>query len=983
MILHRESLLYEEAKLALSRLSEVSSEKRPPIQSETRSTEALEEIMDLLGLNLQPDAIICKVDNENVEIATCTPLVMLFGEFAKILGEGEPSPIEEKVLLNQCTFIASLPDRFANILINASWSPKSLEVDVDLLITRISQALCCFLLVFHKHSPIDNVEETLKKKHYHFRKRNARLVCEFMIQIMVRRGYMKVFYQFFISSIRNMTTMFSTISEEVIPFVFKSIYKCSFKNWKASNENMERALIVRNNTNLYWSDWNAWILQTAEKDSSLKKLLVNSLIWMISFPKKKNSDVPNDTLLVFNALQDELFITQTSCVPNERGVLRIIFRGILPQILGNPKNEEGVDELSEIEINIFKEILKKWGNRDFVEKGSIELNTTLANAVLYILMHIKERMIKCDGNRHLPRILLQPLLAGVSARFEIIRTNEMRNEAITVASAFASFFVTEKEALHAFSNLDQFPGLINEWLKSEIDPSKVPGSLQVFHDDSTRDNNNNDNNKDKTKFILCRRNLEEDEFPLDPNDRFTFFCRRDPTVTTEKLKLSNTGTVVFNYQNTVNRGNLFSFGKTVHEPDALEDNISILVTLRESYNAIMGIGRSSNAQLYEVQQAIESGLRGLFTSLNNIKEKLGVWKEQNVDGEIMRSRTKIGRELNPMIPSLLPTLISLTIHAPQERHDELMKLRYMNIVSLIIVSPENALNQLSKMLYSAHYGVFQRVEMAKAIGEAAKYLSQVEITLKSQETSENTKNRNNQGLHKRIYPPIPTESRASPSIIVTEGKETRRWGNAVTERVNKKKKQYSSYLAEVVSFFISALLAKAGDDHFAFFRDSDPYAPGEILRSICIIVQCIASSRHIAPFLCENIMSFALVVVTQHPLLVIKRQGWILIGEVMRSWCGAGPLVPSETSSIPSRSVFGGSVSYVFSEEWLKMQQTLHALFEKIKDDPSSAEPAFLVLADMQDLVMSKRDLEFMGKRVLNTKKISVATEKESNIKIH
>ncbi|ORC84657.1 uncharacterized protein TM35_000421150 [Trypanosoma theileri] len=971
MIKHGEGPLYEEAKLALCKLSEVSTKKKPLIQAEERSTEAVEEIMDLLGLNVQPEVIICKVDGEIIEVSTSTPLVMLFGEFAKSLGEGELLPIEEKVLLNQCTFVASLPDRLANILINASWSPKSLEIDIDLFITRISQALCSFLLVIHKTSPIDNVEESFKQKHYQFRKQNAALVCEFMIQTMVRRGYMKVFYQFFILSIRNQE-MFSIISEEIIPLVFKAIFKCSFKNWEVSSENMERTLVVRNNNKLYWSEWNSWILQTSEKDSNLKKLLVTSLIRMISFSKKK-SDIPNDKLLMFNALHDEIFITQILSVPNERGVLRIIFRGILPEIVDQPKNEKEVDELSEIEINIFKEIFNKWGSHDFVEKGSVELNTTLANAVLYILLHVKERMIKCE-NKRLPHILLQPLLAGVSERFEIIRSNEMRNEAITVASAFATFFVGEKEALHAFSNLEQFPGLINEWLKGEIDPSRLPGSLQVFNEDLPHNDN------DKTKFILCRRNLEEDEFPLDPNDSFTFFCRRDPTVTT-KLKLSNTDSVVFYDQNTVNRGKLFSFGKTIHEQDELEDNISILVTLRESYNAIMGIGRSSNAQLHEVQQEIESGLRGLFTALKNIKEKLGIWKEQTVNGEIMLSRKKIGRELNPMIPLLIPTLMTLTIHAPEERHNELMKLRYLNIVSLIIVSPENALNQLSKMLYSAHYGVFQRVEMAKAIGEAAKYLSQVEITLKSQETSENIKNRSNQGLQKRIYPPIPTESTAPLSIRVTEGKETRRWGNAVIERVEKKKKQYSSYLAEVVSFFISTLLAKAEDDHFSFFRDSDPYTPGEVLRTICIIVQCIASARHVAPILCESIMSFALVVVTHHPLLVIRKQGWILIGELMRSWCGAGPLIPSETSPIPSRSVFGGSVSYVFSEKWLAMQQTLQALFEKIKDDPSSAEPAFLVLADMQDLVMSKRDMEVMENRVVNTKKITVAAVKENTIK--
>ncbi|KEG07574.1 hypothetical protein DQ04_09381000 [Trypanosoma grayi] len=623
-----------------------------------------------------------------------------------------------------------------------------------------------------------------------------------------------------------------------------------------------------------------------------------------------------------------------------------------------------------MEEKIFTEIFQQWGSSDIVEKGSIQLNTTLANAVLYVLLHIKERSAEKGKNR-LPHVLLQSLLSGISVRFGCVRTTGMRDESITVASAFASFFVSDSEAAHAFSDLGQFPALLDDWLKDESQPTGMPGMSHVTSTD-TRENVGND-----AHIIFVRRSLKDEEYPLNPDSAFTFFCRRNSTVPI-RSSLPEKGAVLFNPESIVNHGQLLSFGKTSHDEDELDDNISVLTTVRESYNAIMGIGRSTGAQLYEIQQEIESGLRGFSLSLQSLKDKLGVWKEKTLDGAMLPSRERVGRELDPMVSSLLPALMSLTIHAPEERCNELMNLRYSVLVSLIILTPEHALEQLGKMVYSSHYGVHQRVEMAKAIGEAARYLSKIEIHATSQAKTQWDTNQKEDSVSKRIYPPIRSGSKKHVAIIATEGKETRRWGNAVAGRGGPKSKIYTNYLSEVVNFFVSALLKRAEDEHFAFFRDNDPYAPSEVLKSLGIVVQCIASSRHVAPALCESIFSFALIVVTQHPLSVVRRQGWILIGEVMRSWCGAGPLVPNDDSSAVSRSVFGGSLSYTFSEDWLQAQQVLAAASKKVQEDSSCVDVAFLVLADLQDLVLAKQAVEIMETRVIDAKRIYVTDVRDN-----
>ncbi|RNE96629.1 uncharacterized protein Tco025E_09681 [Trypanosoma conorhini] len=968
--------LYEGAKLALSKFARPASADGSVSLSGKPPVDAMEHLIGMLSLDSQPEAIICKSENELVELATSTPLVRFLCEFASSLRKEEPSQMDFQILQTRCTFVASLPDRVANALMSTFGPKNTLELDVELLVTRICQSLWQFLFALHEAAPRETVHVSSSMNRYEFTKTNALLVCEVLINSLLRRGLTQTLFQCFIGSLKAALPSVNP-SEEILPFVFKAVYKSYVGSGEFPDTSMRSLAVVKPNIGRYWSDWNVWCLRAAERNSALKPLFISSLTKMINIPSN-TAETSSDTIAISKALVKEIFVTATSYLPTERAVLRIIFRDLLPRLLPQ-HSEEGEAKLPEIKKTVFTELMQRWGNRDVIEKESVKLNTTLANSVLYTLFDIKEYHVK-DAKEHLPTVLLQPLLAGISARFEIVRADSLRNEAITVASAFATFFVGDDEARNAFSNLEQFPGLLNEWLKSEVEPTMI---AEVALLPPTEAQQGATHGKEKPP-LFRRRGIDDEEYPLNPDSPFTFFCRNDSATTRKNATSASGGTVIFNPASIVDHANLPSFGQIFNEQDELEENVRVLVTLRESYNAVMGVGRSSQAQAYEVQQAVESGLRGFARALQRLKSKLGVWKQQNVNGELLRSREKIGRELNPMIPSLLPALMSLTIHAPEAQHKELMDLRYAVMVSLITIVPENALSQIGKMLYSSHYGIFQRVEMAKAIGEAAKYISQIEVHVNSEKEEAAAQKDDawkDQGIRKRTYPPIRKENATPVSIVVSEGKETRRWGNAVAERMDRKERIYCSYLTGVVSFFVGALLEKADNDHFCFFREHDPYAPTEILRSIGTVVQCMTSARHVAPALCENLMTFAILVVREHPLSIVRKQGWVLIGEIMRCWCGAGPLFPKDNYSLMSRSVFGGSLSYVFSQQWLNAQQALEVVFSKSKGDPSCAEIALLILADLHDLFMSKQDVEAMEGRVLNTQRISITADTKNDVR--
>lgn len=952
-----EESIYNEARYSLSKLKNScrdilgTSRVTPPI-------EVVQQFLDFLGVDILPDAFSVEIETESLTLCTSAPLVMVLAELSTDCGDDEISLVRKQVLRTRCTFIASLPERLANIICELRAVGKDVDCDWGVLPDRICQALCCFLFAICTASSDQEPTIPNEGKTYQLKRSSALAVCDFMIQAVLARGYISMLFRHFLISLRSAANI-STMSNLTFPFVLTSIYNCAFTSRGKSELSEATSTPKRYRATVYWTEWVSWLLEASASEPNTKKCLISTLLLMRE--GQDNAVMAGKSSHVGQALEVEIFATSAFYLPTRRDVLRVIFREVLPTISFRGDGDKP-GHIQNFELTLFAEVFRVWGDRNFAESAPIRLNTTLSNSVMYILLHVKENGIFCERS-HFPSALLQPLLDGISLRLESVRSEETRNEGITVAAAFALFFSSEDDTLNGVSDLELFPEALSKWMRHEPNHALMPGLSR----EGITERTHRVAGEDHMKFF--RHSAENDEYPLDPDAEFTFFCAGD-TSKSNVLVSSGTDSALFKHIPIANNEELTSFGKTSHEADSL-DGIDVLVTLRESYNAVMGIGRSTSAQLYEVQQETESGLRGLKSSLQVLKGKLGRWNERVIDGNVLRTRSTLGEELHVMLPSLLPALMSITIHAPEPRHKELVELRLSVLIDIIIVSPEVALDQLSKMIYSSGFGIFQRVEMARAIGEAAKFLSHVKIRVEYEGKLKQCNDTQFRDPQKRIYPPIPNESKSITSTVFTEGRNTRRWGNSTRRRACQEENVYTSYLSEVAPLFISALLQKADDDYFSFFRDKDPYAPAEILRTISTVVQRIAAVRHVAPSLCENIVPFILAVLTRHPLSVIRKQAWILIGEVMRCWCGAGPLVLDDCSSTTCREGFGGSSSHLFSEQWVNVQQALEAIFDRSRNDFLCAEVALLVVVDLRDLLVARADFEEMNKRVVSARLIS------------
>ncbi|CCD12650.1 unnamed protein product [Trypanosoma congolense IL3000] len=960
--------IYNELKFALSRL------KGTCCSSNTHNTfcgisanEYMDRFIESLGVNIVPDACACETNN-TLDFCTSTPLVKLLAQISVDYGDDCFSLVERDILVTRCTFIASLPERLTGIVYDLKGSDRDIDCNWELLTNRICQALCCFIFAIFTASRDRPSLEALEGSHFRLKKHSALVVSDLTIRSLLRRGYAGVLFRHFTQSLLNIPPG-SFTPDALLSFVLKSVYCCMANGQDVTPCGSNTVLHRNGRTARCWSEWVSWVLKLSEKEPKMKMSLISAMLWLLNM-RAEDYDLYGKLDVVFHGLMREIFIVAACHAPTNRETLRIIYREVLPALQSHPSGDSSI-YTPELELSIFEEVFHVWCERDFAENAPMKHNAALANSVVYMLLNIKERQAD-RPNCSLPPTLLQSLLSGISIRFESIRSVETKNEGAVVASAFAHLFHAESDGLDSVSKFELFPEVFNDWMKEEMGGalSCGPSGANVKRDDA-------DCTSSEGCFSCLRSSTVDEEYPLNPDSDYNFFMDRN----TAKANASNS--IVENFETfrevpfPSNEG-LLPFGKTRHDADYMDGGAEILITLRESYNALMGIGRSPGAQLYEVQQAAENGLLGFKISLQNLKKKIGLHEGQVYNGGVIWKQTPLGEEINTMIPSLIPALMTTTFHAPEPRHKELMEMRFSVVVDLIVVAPQLSLSQLGKMLYSNNFGIFQRVEMVRAIGEAAKCLSQVELHVASSEGIKQNNTPECRATSKRIYPPLPSDGGRAASVIVSEGKKTRRWGNSVSERSHGGDRFYVNYLSEVASFFISVFLNEMNDGHFSFFQDRDPHVPVEVLRAICIIVQHITPVRHVAPSLCESVMSFVIAVITQHPLSVIRRHGWILAGEVMRCWCGAGPLVMNDWSRTGSREGFGGHASYSFSQQWCHAQQVLEAIFDKGKNDFSCAEVALIVLADLRDLVMAKVDYESMRTRTMNIQHVVLAGNQES-----
>lgn len=581
----------------------------------------------------------------------------------------------------------------------------------------------------------------------------------------------------------------------------------------STTESFSKCIRISSRDGKYWLDFMILLLKLVEDhqglDSFVERFLCESL-------NGANWESASDCKLFscFRELFPKCFFASI-CIyySPSREVLKFIYGTFLPKF-------EGEEESSEKSL---VELTSVWGQKKWTEQSSIEADTSLASAVIYILLYYEKRGKKIIGD------MLSHILDGISLRLESIRAIRFRENGMTVAAAYAVTAV-EIDSQVLIQN-QEFTRLYNNWLnEEEFSSPRSPAKERPL--------------RCQTRSLFISHN----SFPLNPDRSFFFFGLSNTLPLKERSEVSSSITDVF------------SFGMVTREADNLDPNIEVLRSFKECFNALAGVGRPVNAQLADVQFSIESALRGLYSLLKKCQEN-------------KRMKEAFKQELGPLCPTFLHTLISLSIHAPESKLKELLSMRFYVLVNIIASAPRIALCRLSNFLYSGTLGILQRAEIARAIGDAAVLLAS-DVQRSDEEVAL---------PKKRIYPPIYSNKKHEEKFI---GRNTRKWGYAAHNQGNRSL-FFSNSLGTVAESFIQALLVRHDQDHFKFFQDHDPYTPSEILRSLMKIFQSISTVRHVAPSACKNSIEFFFAVLSKHCNNSVKHLGWISFEEVMRCWCGA------------------------------------------------------------------------------------------------
>ncbi|CCW64888.1 unnamed protein product [Phytomonas sp. EM1] len=627
--------------------------------------------------------------------------------------------------------------------------------------------------------------------------------------------------------------------------------------------------------------------------------------------------------LVCTFVRQFIFREAISTLFTPRMELKFLFEVVFPSIwAAGEKGKELVAGAEEC-------VLKAWDCSNTVLSGTLLLNETLLNSVMYFMLfwtNISETAPSAEKRKFPPKIL-SFFLDGITLRLDSVH-RPLQKAGMVAAAAFAKLFVDSAEAVEGLLKNESFSLALEDWMQGES--VAIPSAN---HKASSKSKNVTESEQ----MLLRTEAAQMQRYPLDPDEGYYFFALQGSSRETNEGKVEGEFSVV----DQPRRSHFPTFG--VQKIPSDETDVAILQTFRASYEALVGIGRSPSAQLYEVQQSIEAGLEGMLKALHPMKER----KKQ------LRPLPFL-TQVDPLIPSLIPTLMLLSIHATDQKQENLYHKRFLIIVDLIVVSPRASLRQLSTMIYGSNYAIYQRSEMIKAVGEAAKIMSRVEILEDSEGLPEK-----NDTKKKRIYPPIESHPLKSQTSLM-EGKNTRRWGNAVEGRKTalKNRKRYRNLLGDEAPFFFSCLLARLDREHFKFFQTTDPFTPSEVLRTLVVIFQSLTQVRHIIVPLCESNFDFFVVAATQHPHLEVRKQGWIVLGELMRSWCGAFPivsLVEKDPSPITKPSV--GYQSLMFTESWMEALQTLQFVCEEArkKNDPCWGVAAITV-SSLSDIIQEKSD---------------------------
>lgn len=867
----------------------------------------------------------------------------------KIGEAAELTELEREILRTKCSNIVSFPDNLANFV--GQRSERAQEVvrfDYELYNQRLSDAFWGYTFSSANHTESTGVMATKKAS-----------VVQVFVQVAVQRGFAPNLFKRFTPLASSLlpkddeetrTTIRSALQTVTNGVLAGSVNRKSFK--KRSHSTVLR--LTKS-----WNTWLQTLLTTAKKYSDVEPAIVNFFLVNISeaspqndSDKEEGSSSPStnpiarhDEQETRREIQRYVFDTAVAKSPTSREQLRFIYTKVFTQLTKNP-TEERSELLPEELKTCLKCVFAAWESSDLVTtSGDPAMNESIFHSVMYALVFLKEQKMEA-----LPDKLLAPFLNGVTVRLQCVHL-ERQAYGMAAAAAFAAFFVKNDEVATGFLQNNDFSAHLQKWLAEEASHGKTTPSkfarpkTQPSLSTSTRH---------APLFVRTEIGVTTFTQPLNPDAPHFFFMTPNSADAQEVNQLVKRDVSSRDVTSSVSLSDaLPAFGVQKLEED--EADVAILRTFRESYDSIMGIGKGANVQMHETQQAIEAGLYGMVKSLAVMKKGL------------LHKGLKFAfpAQLDPLIPSLLPVLMSLSIYAPEDKTKALYGIRYDIVVELIQLSPKVALHTLSGMIYGSNYGVYQRVEMVRAAGDAAKALASIEIHDENEEKQSKTEEEETlRKPEKRLYPPIPaTTTVRRQSIILDEGKHTRRWGNAVRSRMNAKSRtrRYLNVLGDVAPLFVTSLLARLDADHFKFFQETDPYVPAEIIRTLVTVFQGITKLRHVAPPLCEQNIEFFFSVAMHHPHLAVKKQAWVATGEIMRCWCGAPPALESTQSGYSSKKDFSYSSSLMFGESWVTTLDVLHSLCMELerKQDPAFSI-AVLTVSTLRDLVFEQKDLDAM-----------------------
>ncbi|CCW71918.1 unnamed protein product [Phytomonas sp. Hart1] len=848
----------------------------------------------------------------------------------KIARSGPPSgkdavPLDMTALEEQIRNVVSFPDRFASYC--ASLEEKiDRQIDRDVYLAKLYDTFWLFCLL---NRPCEGTITSSQRVSllYGFAKAAA------------SRSNCKVLFERLLGIPLAQIADDKCLLNHMIVFT-KGILSGSLngKFFTKTKAVASQGQALTNKVNSCWGRWMDFLLWMATQKSEWKAMVTRLFLGIVLVEGEHSCDSAERAEASPLFIGDDLvrtFVRQfmvcdaisTLCTP--RVGLKFIFETLFPAIWAAGEAARGM--LAEAEDRVYR----AWDRPDLVLSGTLPMNEALLHSVVYFMQFraTPSEPASSAEKPKLPPAMLSFLLNGITLRLDSVH-KALQKTGMVAAAAFAKLFVDSAEAVEGLLQNEMFARALEEWREGEsgaLCPAPRAGAPKA-----------------RPAKVLQRTEVAHGlRYPVDPDAAYLFFALPH----TAKAAREEAGAGALGVANPPWGPDLAPFGLQTLPED--ESDVAILRTFRAAYEALLGIGRSPNAQLHEVQQSIEAGLEGMGRALGPMKER-----------RTRRQPLDCAAQVNPLLPSLMPTLMLLSIHAPDQKQGNLYQKRFLVVVDLIVIAPRAALSQLSTMIYGSNYAIYQRSEMIKAIGEAAKVLAQVEIEETPDAAPDKAEPR-----RKPIYPPIdshPLKARTSSM----EGKNTRRWGYAVEGRKAawRDRKRYHNLLGDDAAFFLACLLARMDREHFKFFQTTDPYTPSEVLRSLVVIFQSLTRVRHVVGGLCEAHLDFFLAVARQHPHLEVRKQGWVVLGELMRSWCGAFPMVsllddPSSSSSSSSSFAKGnarrpaGHSSLLLTESWMAALATLQLMSEEArrKEDPCWGI-AVITVASLNDIIQEKSD---------------------------